>query len=139
MELTFEVPGKPQGKGRPRAYAAGGHARMYTPDKTAVYENWIRMNYLEAHPGVRFAGPVELEVYAYFEVPRSYGKARAAACRANETRPTAKPDADNILKAVADALSGTAYADDSAVVAMSVEKRYGGTARLSISLRGEVL
>lgn len=44
--VIFEVPGKPQGKGRPRASVVGGHARMYTPAGTASYENRIMLCYL---------------------------------------------------------------------------------------------
>ena len=140
MVLTFEVPGRPQGKGRPRAYTSGGHTRMYTPDKTVTYENWIRLCYQRAYPAyprVWLSAPVTLEVDAYFAVPKSYSKARAAACRANETRPTAKPDADNILKAVCDALNGTAYHDDSEVAEMHIAKLYGMQEHLAVWLTGE--
>ncbi len=139
--LTFEVPGRPQGKGRPRAYTSGGHTRMYTPDKTVTYENWIRLCYQRAYPAyprVWLSAPVTLEVDAYFAVPKSYSKARAAACRANETRPTAKPDADNILKAVCDALNGTAYHDDSEIAEMHIAKRYGTQERLVVRLTGQL-
>lgn len=138
MELIFEVPGRPQGKGRPRAYARGGHARVYTPEKTVTYENWIRMCYLAAHGHTCLAAPVTLTVDACFTVPKSYSKARAASCKANETRPTVKPDADNVLKAVADALNGVAYRDDSAVVEMHVAKRYGASDGLVVRLCGEM-
>ena len=39
--LTFTVPGTPIGKGRARATIAGGHARMYTPEKTVSYEGLV--------------------------------------------------------------------------------------------------
>lgn len=138
MELTFEVPGRPQGKARPRATVRGGRVRVYTPEETADYESRIRLCYKEAFPGVRLAGPVSLCVFAYFAVPGSYSKKKREACLANETRPTCKPDGDNILKAVADALSGIAYADDSAVVHMTIEKLYGSYGRISVRLE-EVL
>lgn len=86
---------------------------------------------------VELAAPVTLKVDALFSVPKSYSKARAASCRANEARPTAKPDADNILKAVADALNGVAYSDDSAVVEMHVAKRYGASDGLVVRLTGK--
>ncbi|MEM5617407.1 RusA family crossover junction endodeoxyribonuclease [Pseudomonas aeruginosa] len=34
----FTVPGEPVGKGRPRIGRVAGHARMFTPAKTANYE-----------------------------------------------------------------------------------------------------
>ena len=70
--------------------------------------------YQQRHAGVRFAPPIILEVNAYFAIPKSYPKKKAALCSQNILRPTCKPDMDNIVKAVADALNGVAYRDDSA-------------------------
>ena len=39
--------------------------------------------------------------------------------------PTTKPDGDNILKVVLDALNGLAYDDDRQVVKMCIIKAYG--------------
>ena len=36
--ISFTVPGDPVAKARARATIVGGHARMYTPDKTSKYE-----------------------------------------------------------------------------------------------------
>lgn len=130
--VIFDVPGKPQGKGRPRASVVGGHARMYTPAGTASYENKIMLCYQQRHAGVRFAPPIVLEVDAYFAIPKSYPKKKAALCNQNILRPTCKPDMDNIAKTVADALNGVAYRDDSAIVELRVAKRYGSPERLVV-------
>ena len=140
MKLTFSVPGPVKGKGRPRATVTpGGHARMYTPADTANYENHIRACYLRQIGRMTVAPPVVLEVVAQFAVPKSYSRKKALLCAQNITRPTCKPDADNILKAVADALNGVAYADDSAIVEMRVSKRYGAAPALYVRLTGEPL
>ena len=113
--------------------------RMYTPEKTVSYENKIMACYLAARAGLaplRFAPPVELWIEAYFEVPKSYSKAKAERCRANDPPPCCKPDMDNITKAVADALNGVAYRDDTAITDQHIAKRYGSQARLVITLRG---
>jgi Holliday junction resolvase RusA-like endonuclease len=49
-----------------------------------------------------------------------------------EIRPTKKPDADNILKAVLDALNGLAYNDDSQIVSARIEKLYSDNPRVEI-------
>lgn len=147
-EITFTVPGKPQGKARPRAARAGAHVRMYTPEKTVSYENKIMACYLAAcqvdgraaragQSVLRFASPVEMWIEAYFEVPKSYPKAKAAKCLANDPPPCCKPDMDNITKAVADALNGVAYKDDTAITDQHITKRYSSPARLVVRLRGE--
>lgn len=137
MEIQFTVPGRPKGKGRPRATMAAGHARVYTPADTVNYENWVRLCYRQEHPGVMLAGPVSMVVAAYFAVPKSYSKKKAAMCASGALKPTCKPDMDNIVKAVADALNGVAYRDDSCIVSLSVHKLYGDAERLEIVLLGE--
>lgn len=42
ISAEFTVPGRPHGKGRPRATVVNGHARLYTPDTTAAYEAAVR-------------------------------------------------------------------------------------------------
>ena len=89
---------------------------MRTPTETVQYENWIKLCYQRSCGHSRFAAPIVLEVNAYFGVPKSYTKKRRALCVQNLERPTCKPDMDNIVKAVADALNGVAYRDDSGIV-----------------------
>lgn len=43
--ITFTVLGQPQGKARAKVSMRGGFARAYTPDKTAAYENLIKLCY----------------------------------------------------------------------------------------------
>lgn len=116
----ISVPGRPQGKARPRITRHG----TYTPQRTREYEQRIRAAWREAG-GVRFgAAPVSVEVHAYFEPPKSAGKRR----RDEMLRyglPCRKPDADNILKAVCDALNGLCYDDDAQVVLAAVSKKWG--------------
>lgn len=109
MSYTFFVPGRPVGKGRPR-FTRQGHA--YTPDKTKAYETLVKLCWKEAG-GVKLTGPVFARIYARFAIPKSYPKSKAEKLRGHGY--TGKPDADNIAKAVLDALNGLAYDDDSQV------------------------
>lgn len=121
----FFVPGQPVGKGRPRIGRAGPHARMYTPDKTASYENLVRTM---AHQSVcgrePIAGAVSVRLDLRCAVPASWsGKKQRAALRC-EIVPTTKPDTDNVVKAVFDAINGVVWRDDVQVVDLVVTKRY---------------
>lgn len=116
---TFVVPGKPIAKARPRM-TRNGH--VYTPAKTTAQERAIAQI-----AGARFSkpvsGPVRLTVWVTFKTPKSWTKAKTAE---HVHRPhTQKPDADNILKLVKDALNGTAYHDDAQVFEASVRKIWG--------------
>lgn len=119
MTITFTVPGKPQGKGRPR-FSRG---RTYTPKKTVEYEALIKRCYL-LHGGVKLEGAVRLRILVLYPIPKKTKAIDRQLMVQGHILPTKKPDGDNIEKAVADALNGVAYDDDSQIVKAYWEKRY---------------
>lgn len=124
MKMTsFTVHGEPQGKARPRAVRQSGAMHIYTPQKTKDYEREIAMAY-KTQCGGMFSGAVSVTICAYFKIPKSTSRKRVLEMIEDEIKPTKKPDADNIAKAVCDALNGIAYKDDSCVVQLNVEKFY---------------
>ena len=122
MQVRFEIPGEPQGKGRPRL--SNGHT--YTPKKTADYEQLVRAAYLQKAGGYKFAKdvPLAVKIFAYMGIARSDTRKLQAAKQCGDIRPTKKPDWDNIGKVVCDALNGVAYHDDAQIVRGLVEKLY---------------
>lgn len=123
--LTFTVPGAPVGKGRPRATAIAGRARLYTPARTAAYEGLVALAARAAMAGrPLLEGAVALNVHADCPVPASWSRKRQAEALAGSLMPTTKPDADNLLKAICDGLNGVAWRDDVQVVDLRVRKRY---------------
>jgi Holliday junction resolvase RusA-like endonuclease len=122
--LTFIVPGQPVAKGRARTFIhrqSGKNVSM-TPEKTIVYENLVRMAFVEKYPGhVPIEGPIELRVWASFQSPKRRKWT-------DSNLHTTRPDADNIAKSICDALNGIAWRDDSAVCNLAVQKRYTWTA-----------
>lgn len=131
---TIVVPGKPQGKGRAVPFHRGKFTTMHPSDKTVLYENWIKICYDRANQDGLIDGPVRLEWIAWFPIPQSAPKKRKAAMFLNEIRPTVKPDADNILKVIMDALNGLAWGDDKQVVEDAGWKFYGDDPRLVITI-----
>lgn len=121
---TFLVPGPPTGKARPRFNTKTG--RTYTPAGTTRAENRVLYAWIEAdHP--RFdLGPVALHVEAVLERPKGHYRTNGLLGAAGERAPwpTKVPDADNLLKLVADALNKQAYRDDSQIVHATVIKRW---------------
>lgn len=124
--VQFLVPGDPVGKGRPRVSTIGGHARMFTPAKTASYEGLIAMTGTEAMAGrTLLEGAVMVEMRIVLPVPASKSKKFKAQALAGEIFPTKKPDMDNVIKAIYDGLNGVVWKDDVQVVDAFVRKRYG--------------
>jgi len=51
--IAFVIPGTPVGKGRPKFARRGNFVSTYTPEKTASYENLVRVKAEEPWPGAR--------------------------------------------------------------------------------------
>ncbi|NWA03738.1 RusA family crossover junction endodeoxyribonuclease [Pseudomonas gingeri] len=131
--VSFVVPGEAIGKGRPRVSTIGGHARMFTPKKTANYETLISMAAHEAMAGRELiAGPVLIELRIVVSVAASWSKKKTAAALAGEVMPTKKPDTDNVLKAICDGINGVVFRDDVQVVDVFARKRFGETPGVSV-------
>ena len=135
MQIKFTVPGEPEGKARPKFNRKTKTA--YTPNKTVNYENLIRAEYLRQCSGLRFADkePLAMQIMAYYTIPASTSKVKQAAMEAGEIRPTKKPDADNIIKVVADALNKLAYRDDADIVLVKLEKYYSRQPRIEVEIK----
>lgn len=137
-ELRFTVMGEPVGKGRARSVTRNSKARgtfiaHVTPQKTVEYEGAVAaaarqaMGYLPV-----FAGPVMLELRIYMGVAASCSKKRRELALAGEILPTKKPDADNVLKAIKDAMNGIVYADDAQVTDVHMRKRFAEQPRVDV-------
>ena len=121
--VSFTVPGEPMGKGRPKISTAGSFVRTYSPSKTVNYETLVKeMFAINNCPMLQ--GEIEVEVTAYLTIPQSKSKKIQEQMRSGNILPTKKPDCDNILKIVCDALNGLAYHDDSQIVTAKVRKVY---------------
>jgi len=136
LQIIFSVEGNPQGKARAR-FTKTGHA--YTPQKTVDYENDIAIKAKQAMGSSDpLETPVAVYVYANYAIPASYSNKRKEACLNRSERPTKKPDADNICKAVCDAMNGIVYKDDSQVVSLHFTKRYDTVASVHILVKEEL-
>ena len=127
--IAFTVPGEPVAKGRPRFVRATG--RAFTPKKTETYEGIVADHAARVMDGREaFEGPLRLTVRAVYLIPQSWSakKKRAAFWK------TSKPDADNLAKVVKDALNKIAYRDDAQIVELTVQKKYGPIAGLTVSV-----
>ena len=115
-EVRFTVYGEPQGKARARTVRNQytGKTMSYTPDKTALYENLIRMEYQAQCRGHFFprGTAVAVRIDCYMKPPK--GK--------HSGRPLKKSDWDNIGKVVCDSLNGVAWYDDTQIADGEVHK-----------------
>lgn len=134
--IFFEIPGPPQGKARARTFFnnRSGHMASITPEKTVLYENYIKLCYQQETQNYT-ERPVHIEIGATFEPPKSATKAQRQAMLNGLIRPSKKPDIDNIAKVILDALNGIAYKDDTQVISLKIYKKYGEKANVSVLIK----
>ena len=127
MRITFKIPGECRGKMRPKATSFGGHAKVYTPAKQVEYENWVRLCFQEAYPDfvpIKEGVPVSVAIGVFMKTPKSFSKKKTADALAARICPLKKPDLDNAVKSILDALNGIAFHDDSQVVMIASCKKF---------------
>lgn len=130
MIIEFTVPGAPQGKARARTTYHG----TYTPEKTVLYENLIKLMYQQQTDYMSHK-PLEIFILICFEPIKSVSKRVREQMLSGKMYPIKKPDIDNIAKVVLDALNGIAYRDDTQVVQLTMRKIYSGMPRLDVKIR----
>lgn len=134
MNVELMIPGTPVGKGRPRVTRRG----VFTPEKTQRFEQAVRAAWRRS--GAAMApkdAAVLCTISAYFSPPKSASR-RTRDKLLRMGYHCKRTDADNIVKAVLDAISGLAYSDDSAVQIFGARKFYtSGTPRTEVLLSWE--
>lgn len=135
MRINFTVMGEPKGKGRPRFCRNTGHA--ITPKDTVNYETLVKMEYTQACGEQMFPDDamLDMRIKAYYSIPKSASKKRHAAMLSGDIRPTKKPDMDNVIKIIADALNKIAYRDDTQIVDCQVRKFYSEKPRVEVIIQ----
>lgn len=129
MKVEFTIDGEPIGKARPRMNTRTGKA--YTPDKTRMYEDYIKLLY-RTQIKHYFEGYVKLTIKAFYGVAKSDSKKKKEDKLANILRPSKKPDIDNIVKLIADGLNGIAYKDDTQIIEIYATKFYSDKPRVEV-------
>lgn len=134
-QVSFTVLGEPRGKGRPQFSTRSGMA--FTPKRTVNYETLVHTEYVTQCKGFRFPDDamLDMRILAYYSIPKSGSRKERANKLENVVRPTKKPDMDNVVKMVADALNQVAYKDDTQIVDCQVRKFYSEKPRVEVIIR----
>lgn len=134
--VTFIVPGQPVAKGRPKFARQGGFVRAYTPEKTVAYETLVQLVAGDAMQGAApMKGALFMHLRIFVAIPKGLTKRDLAGIAMGSYLPVKKPDSDNVLKAISDALNGIAYDDDVQIVDHTISKRYSDTPRAEVTLQ----
>lgn len=134
MNCRFEVEGKIKGKGRPRFSNYGKFVKAYTPQDTASYENLIKLQFRITCGKWYSELPLKMKITAIHGIVKSASKKDKLKMLSGKLKPTKKPDADNIVKIICDALNNIAYKDDTQVVELDFKKLYGEAEKVIVEI-----
>ena len=115
---SFEIPGVPVPKARPRASTRGGHVVMYTPTASKNFEYQIKQ-IASKEITTPLMAAVDISIIFYLPRPKNM---------IWKTKPmpalyhTKKPDLDNLIKSTIDGLNTIAFRDDSQVASIQASK-----------------
>jgi len=120
--IDFFIPGAPVPQARPRFSNRGKFTVAYDPKQCVDYKSWVKVCALEAMAKIGMTMvareiPLVLSLMINLQKPKSAPKTR-------EIFPTKKPDCDNVLKGIQDAMESVVYAADQQIVSVMVTKRY---------------
>jgi len=123
MELT--IPGKPVALKRHRHTSRNGRIFNYDPSKADKANFLKKVQYLA--PEVPFYEAISMSIDVYIGRPKSHfgtGRNSEKIKESAPAYPIGRPDIDNYIKFVLDALNGVFYRDDSQVVHIESVKEY---------------
>jgi len=98
----------------------------YTPAATRKFEAHARLAAqlaMDGRPPINT--PVRVELLVELPVPASWSRRKAEGAITGDVRPTARPDIDNYVKSILDALNSIVVVDDAQVVDVHAVKKFG--------------
>ena len=121
--IILHFRGEPVAKGRPR-FTRGGWA--YTPAKTRNWETTAKYIAQQEMRGRTPLGcPIQVDIHMIFAPSRSWPQWKQDYALKGLIAHTKKPDADNVQKAVKDAMNKIVYQDDSQITFGEFKKSFG--------------
>ena len=124
MKIT--VYGVPVPKGRPKVAMRGKFPIVYTPKETREAEDDFLAQVIKLKPDTPLEGPLKACIKFYKIKPKSYPK--------NVIYWTKKPDLDNLIKLVLDAMNNVFFKDDSQIIELTSSKEYSDVPRTEVTI-----
>lgn len=118
--------GIPKAQPRARAFAFKGKARMYDPGTAEAWKGDVAAQTKELH-GRNLQGCIHVQMHFFMARPKSHYRSNGVDLKPSSPRLyyAKKPDADNLAKAVLDALTAlNVWGDDDQVVILGVTKTW---------------
>jgi Holliday junction resolvase RusA-like endonuclease len=126
VKIDFFVSGVPKAQPRVKAFVRGGHAGVYTPDSAESWKQAVRQQAAANAPESLVTAPIRVELDFFLPRPKSHHKRDGSLKADQPIWHCKKPDLDNLIKAVTDAITDTQriWLDDSQICEISATKTY---------------
>lgn len=138
MTITLVVNGEPVAQGRPRFSTHGKFVKAYDPQKSAGYKNLIQAYTQDVYKKVPdfkpFDSAIMVSIKVFRSIPKSLSKKARQAAAEGSLKPTTRPDVDNYIKGILDALNGVLWKDDARISYLSCEKLYSEQPRIEVKI-----
>jgi Holliday junction resolvase RusA-like endonuclease len=140
MNIEFFIAGIPKAQPRVKAYVRGGHAGVYTPDSAEAWKMEVRRQATANAPESLIGGVVRVDLDFYLPRPKTHLDRHGVPKPKSPVWHCKKPDLDNLIKAVTDAITDTQriWLDDSQICEITATKTYAINAvGCSVGIRAE--
>lgn len=131
--IKLTIKGEPIAQARPRFTTRNGCTRAYNTNRVSSYKKLIQ---LEAKGKVDelLEKPLHVAITVLRSVPKSFSKKKRELALKREILPTQKPDLDNYIKIILDALNGVIWEDDKQVCILTVAKFFSDNPRIELQI-----
>lgn len=118
--IEFVVCMEPLAKGRPRFW----NGRVLTDKNTRRFEREFAVAAKIHRPTKPLAGPLQIAILFQVKRPKSVTR----------DHPCVRPDLDNYIKAVTDAMNGEFWKDDAQIIRIYARKCYGAMPLIKVEI-----
>lgn len=125
----------PQPQPRPRVTVRGRYVHAYENKQITMYKRMVAAVYKSKFKTTKPTDKaLAVNVIFYRPIQNAISKTERKRRLTGESLPVVKPDIDNYVKAILDALNGVAFKDDSQIIALNAKKLYSDKPRTEIEI-----
>lgn len=137
-DYELVILGSPKSQGRPRARNAGKFVQIYDDPKSRKAKQGIIEIIQAKAPTKPLDCPLQLDLNFYLSRPKGHYRTGRNSGNLKSSAPLlhiSRPDIDNLLKLVMDAMTGVFWRDDSLVCKGTTIKQYSERPRTEIYIK----
>lgn len=133
--IDLAIPLEPTPKGRPRFNVHYNYVSAHTPPKTKRFEQDLALYFIQSNaPKFDKGVPLKVSIVFGMAIPSSTSKKKRNEMLQGLLNHVVKPDLDNLVKAVLDALNDLAWHDDAQIIELHVSKKYVESPNIHINI-----